>query len=108
LSCFSENPNHWALYLFSRNKECQERVLGELSSGGVSINDTMAHFQNGRLPFGGVGESGMGAYHGKVSFDALSHRKAVVRRSFFADPRIKYPPYKTPLSYLKKILSFMY
>ncbi|MCX5814056.1 MAG: aldehyde dehydrogenase [Proteobacteria bacterium] len=97
-----------ALYFFSRNKQYQKRILSELSSGGVSINDTMAHIQNVCLPFGGVGESGMGEYHGKASFDVLSHKKAVLKRSFFADPQMKYPPYRTPLKYLKKVLKFLY
>lgn len=63
---------------------------------------------NPRLPFGGVGESGMGAYHGKASFDTFSHHKSVVKRSVWADPQTKYPPYTTPLKYLKKVLKFMY
>jgi aldehyde dehydrogenase (NAD+) len=101
-------PKPLALYFFSNDKGKQDRILHELSSGGVSINDTLAHFENTRLPFGGVGESGMGAYHGKSSFETFSHKRSVFKRSFLADPRMKYPPYKTPLKYLKKVLKLLY
>jgi aldehyde dehydrogenase (NAD+) len=100
-------PKPLASYFFSRVKRNQEMILHELSSGGVSINDTFGHFENMRLPFGGVGDSGMGAYHGEASFDTFSHKKSVFRRSFLADPSMKYPPYKTPLKYLKKTLKFL-
>jgi acyl-CoA reductase-like NAD-dependent aldehyde dehydrogenase len=100
-------PKPLVLYFFSRIKRNQETILHELSSGGVSLNDTFGHFENIRLPFGGVGESGMGAYHGKTSFDTFSHKKSVFKRSFLADPSMKYPPYKTPLKYLKKTLKFL-
>jgi aldehyde dehydrogenase (NAD+) len=100
-------PKPLALYFFSSVKNHQETILHELSSGGVSINDTFGHFENIRLPFGGVGDSGMGAYHGKASFDTFSHKKSVFKRSFLVDPSMKYPPYKTPLKYLKKTLKFL-
>jgi acyl-CoA reductase-like NAD-dependent aldehyde dehydrogenase len=96
------------LYFFSNDGRKQETILRDLSSGGVSINDTLGHFENIRLPFGGVGESGMGAYHGKASFETFSHKRSVFKRSFLADPGMKYPPYKTPLKYLKKVLRILY
>ncbi len=92
-----------ALYFFSKDKAAQAKVIERLSAGGVTINDTLAHFVNLRLPFGGVGASGMGAYHGKTGFDTFSHAKPVVTRGTWPDPSVKYPPYRTPLSLLKWI-----
>jgi aldehyde dehydrogenase (NAD+) len=84
-----------ALYVFAKDDDVVERVLAETSSGGVSVNDTLMHFATGDLPFGGVGESGMGAYHGQTGFETFSHRKAVYRRpSWFREPRVMQPPYK--------------
>ncbi|MFH1856403.1 MAG: aldehyde dehydrogenase [Candidatus Omnitrophota bacterium] len=96
-----------ALYFFSRNKEKQDKILKETSAGDVNINDTMAHIQNKHLPFGGVGDSGIGKYQGKWSFDTFSHKKSVVKRAFFIDPAMKYPPYKIPLAMIKKLMKFM-
>lgn len=101
-------PKALGLYYFSDNRARQEDVLQRLSSGGACINDTFAQMLNLRLPFGGVGDSGMGVYHGRASFDTFSHHKSVVKRSTWADPSAKYPPYKTPLSVLRKVMSFMY
>ncbi len=103
-----EKPKPLAMYFFSHNGNLSDKILTQLSSGGASINDTFAHLLNQRLPFGGVGDSGMGAYHGKSSFDTFSHYKSVVKRSVWADPKSKYPPYTTPLKILKKALKFMY
>jgi aldehyde dehydrogenase (NAD+) len=100
-------PKPLALYCFSRNRARQDEILRRLPSGGACINDTFGQFLNLRLPFGGVGESGMGAYHGKAGFDTFSHSKGVVRRSTWADPRTKYPPYKMPLAVLRRIISFL-
>lgn len=107
ISILNERPKSLALYFFSNDKGKQEKILRGTSSGGVNINDTMAQVQNKSLPFGGVGESGMGAYQGKLTFDTFSHRKAVVKRSFCADPKMKYPPYKTPLAVIKKLMKLM-
>lgn len=103
ISIFYKKPKPLALYFFSKDKYKQEKILSQTSSGGVSINDVMAHIQNINLPFGGVGDSGIGAYHGKASFDTFSRNKSVVKRSFFEN-KMKYPPYKTPLKYLKKVM----
>jgi len=84
-----------ALYVFAKDDDVVEKVLAETSSGGVSVNETLMHFATGELPFGGVGESGMGAYHGQTGFETFSHRKAVYRRpSWFREPRMMQPPYK--------------
>lgn len=98
-------PKPLALYLFSSNAQTQRKVLEQTSFGGGCVNDTLVHLSNPRLPFGGVGESGMGAYHGKHSFDTFSHRKSVVRRSFLIDPMVRYPPYKNRLSLFRKMMS---
>ena len=82
-----------AMYLFSNDSSMEERVLSSTSSGGVTINGTILHIANSKLPFGGVGPSGMGAYHGRYSFETFSHRKAVLRRGFKFDLKMMYPPH---------------
>lgn len=82
-----------ALYLFSNDSATEDRVLSSTSSGGVTINGTIMHIANSKMPFGGVGPSGMGAYHGRYSFETFSHRKAVLRRGFKFDLKMMYPPY---------------
>ncbi len=82
-----------ALYLFTKNKKLEKKVIEELSFGGATINDTLMHFGNKNIPFGGVGASGMGSYHGYSSFDTFSHSKGVVRRSTIIDLSFRYPPY---------------
>lgn len=103
ISLVNSRPKPLALYFFSRDKRKQERVLRETSSGGCCINDTVIHETSVRLPFGGVGESGMGKYHGKASFDTFSHKKAVVKNGFLFDIRLRYPPYRDHLKWLRKI-----
>jgi len=97
-------PKPLALYLFSKDKEKQERVLRETSSGGVSINDTVMQFGVITLPFGGVGDSGIGSYHGKASFDTFSHQKSVLQKSFLLDLKWRYAPYKGKLDLIKKMI----
>lgn len=81
-----------ALYLFTENKQIKKRIIQELSFGGATINDTLMHFANENLPFGGVGNSGMGQYHGKYSFSSFSHEKGVVDRSTKIDVPLRYLP----------------
>ena len=92
-----------ALYVFSKNKKFQDRIISETSSGGVCVNDTVLHIIPFSLPFGGVGESGMGSYHGKAGFDAFSHFRSVLRKSFVLDSNLRYPPYR-PLTGVSKKL----
>ncbi|KAK2453362.1 aldehyde dehydrogenase family 3 member H1 [Trifolium repens] len=95
-----------AAYLFTNNKKLKERFVKSVSAGGLVINDTTLHLAVKTLPFGGVGDSGLGAYHGKFSFDAFSHKKAVLYRSFFGDASIRYPPYtKTKMRLLKALMT---
>lgn len=105
IAIVNQRPKPLALYLFSRNKNIQQRVLKSTSSGSVCINDTVMQFAVPALPFGGVGSSGIGKYHGKASFDTFSHYKSVLNRSFIFDIKLRYPPYtKSKLQLLKRIL----
>ncbi len=100
-----DNGKPLALYLFTTNKEMQAQVLNEVSFGGGAINDALLHITNHHLPFGGVGHSGIGAYHGKHSFDLFSHQKGYSVRSFLWDPPLAYPPHSEKKERLiKKIL----
>ena len=94
-----------ALYVFTRRPEVEERVVSRTTSGGVCVNATLWHIANPHLPFGGVGESGLGAYHGRHSFEVFSHRKSVLRKPSRFDVRFVYPPYtKGKLALLKRLL----
>ncbi|TYG69809.1 hypothetical protein ES288_D05G260800v1 [Gossypium darwinii] len=95
-----------AAYLFTNNKKLKCKFVETVSAGGLVVNDTAVHLAIHSLPFGGVGESGMGSNHGKFSFDAFSHKKAVLYRGFAGDAFLRYPPY-TPgkLTLLQALLS---
>lgn len=93
-------PHPLALYLFSQSKKTQQRVMQELSFGGGCINDTILHLSSPKLPFGGVGASGMGAYHGAAGFATFTHQKSVLTRSTRLDPSLRYAPYTKPKSKL--------
>ncbi len=88
-----KNPKPLALYLFTENKEVEEKVLNSCSFGGGCINDTVIHLATSEMGFGGVGESGMGAYHGKTSFDTFTHYRSIVKKRYFPDLRMRYRPY---------------
>ena len=96
-----------ALYLFSTDKQNQDKVMHRLRFGGGSINDTVAHLGNPNLPFGGMGNSGFGNYHGKASFDTFSHPKSIMKKSNWLDIPLRYPPYKGKLKWLKKLKKFL-
>ncbi|MCB9631060.1 MAG: aldehyde dehydrogenase family protein [Sandaracinus sp.] len=94
-----------ALYVFSQRESVQAKVRDRTSSGGMSINHVWLHLAVPELPFGGVGESGMGAYHGKHGFEAFSHRKAVLKKPTQIDPSIMYPPYtESKQKWMKRLL----
>ena len=95
-----------ALYVFSKDEKKVQKILHETSAGGVTVNDTLLHIANPHLPFGGVGESGIGAYHGQSSFDVFSHMKSVLRRTFLVDDPVRYAPYKINISWLKKLMDW--
>ncbi|MBP2615403.1 aldehyde dehydrogenase [Chryseobacterium jejuense] len=94
-----------AAYLFTNNAEEKENFTQKLSFGGGCINDVVMHLSNDNLPFGGVGNSGIGNYHGKFGFEAFSHQKAILEKSTWGEPNIKYPPYsEKKLSWIKRFL----
>lgn len=93
-----------ALYYFSEDSTSIEKVLNSTTSGGVTINDTIIHVASSYLPFGDVGSSGMGAYHGKASFDVFTHKKSVIKRGTFIEFPIKFAPYNNKINLLKKVM----
>ena len=104
ITTINSRPKPLALYVFSNASEHYRKVIDEVSFGTGCINDTIVQFANPHLPFGGVGSSGMGRYHGKASFDIFSNKKSILKKSFTFDPPLRYPPYKNKLALLKKIL----
>lgn len=95
-----------AAYLFSNDKKLKEKFVGGVSAGGMAINEVTLQLAEPGLPFGGVGASGMGAYHGKFSFDTFSHKKPVLQRSFAGDASARYPPYSDgKLRFIKALLN---
>jgi aldehyde dehydrogenase (NAD+) len=98
-------PKPLALYLFSKDQQFEQQVLQTTSAGMVCVNDGFMFAANPYLAFGGVGSSGMGAYHGQIGFDNFSHLKTVMKRSFMFDIALRYPPYTdTKFKWLKKLL----
>lgn len=93
-----------ALYYFSESKKNINYILRATTSGGVTINDTIIHVANGNLPFGGVGNSGIGNYHGKASFDTFTHKRSVMKRGTFVEFNIRFAPYKEKINILKKVM----
>lgn len=90
----TSNLKPLALYLFTNNKKLQKRILREVPFGGGCINDTIMHIASHSMPFGGVGNSGMGSYHGKYSFDTFTHYKSIIKKSNLIDMPMRYHPYK--------------
>jgi len=104
ISDFKALPKPLALYLFGGGEKEQGKVLSMTSSGGVCFNDVVLQAGIPELPFGGVGTSGMGKYHGKAGFDNFTHYKSVLKRPFWLDLNFRYPPYKLDLSLLNKLI----
>ncbi|GAA4045302.1 aldehyde dehydrogenase [Flavobacterium chungnamense] len=96
-----------SFYVFSNNTKWAKSIVKKYSFGGGCINDTVVHFSNKRLPFGGVGYSGIGAYHGRLSFETFSHKKSIVNKSTWLDLPMRYAPYKGKLKTLKKLLNWL-
>jgi aldehyde dehydrogenase (NAD+) len=96
-----------SLYVFTENKSFANKIIKNYSFGGGCINDTVVHFSNNRLPFGGVGHSGIGSYHGKLSFDVFSHHKSIVKKANWLDLPMRYAPYKGKLDNIRKILKWL-
>ncbi|PWA75354.1 aldehyde dehydrogenase 3F1 [Artemisia annua] len=105
----NSKPKPLALYAFTKSDDFKKRILAETSSGSVTFNDTMIQFVCDGLPFGGVGESGFGRYHGKYSFDTFSHEKAVFDRSFYLELEPRHPPWsKFKLEFLRSCYDYNY
>ncbi|WP_142785799.1 aldehyde dehydrogenase [Changchengzhania lutea] len=95
-----------ALYTFSKDTAFKAKILRTFCFGGGAVNDTLIHFGNQKLPFGGVGSSGIGQYHGKFGFDTFTHNKALVKRGTWFDPNFRYAPYKNKLKLLKTVFKY--
>ncbi len=93
ISAVNAHEKPLALYLFTGSKETEDAVLGRVSFGGGCVNDTIIHLATPHMPFGGVGHSGMGGYHGKFSFDTFSHTKSIVKKANWLDLPMRYPPF---------------
>lgn len=96
-----------AMYIFTKNIAFGKKFLESYPFGGGAINDTVVHIANDRLPFGGVGSSGMGKYHGKSTFETFSHYKPYISRPLWIDPPLRYPPFKNKINFMKKILKII-
>lgn len=97
-------PRPLALYYFTKDKQREAMMLKQVSYGGGCINDTIVHLATSHMPFGGVGNSGMGGYHGKDSFDTFTHKKSIMKKSVLLDIPIRYAPFKNKLNILKKLM----
>lgn len=104
IAAITARPKPLALYLFGGDRATQKRIEQQTSSGGLCFNDTILQVGLPDAPFGGVGPSGMGAYHGRASFDSFSHKKTVLQRPFWLDARFRYPPYPQSLGWMKRLL----
>ncbi len=100
----NQRPKPLALYLFSKQRDAQQQILERTSSGGVCFNDVVMHVSVPDLPFGGVGNSGMGSYHGEAGFRTFSHERSVLRRPFRLDVPFRYPPYAGKLPLVRRLL----
>lgn len=96
-----------AMYIFTKNIAFGKKFLESYPFGGGAINDTVVHIANDRLPFGGIGSSGMGKYHGKSTFETFSHYKPYISRPLWIDPPLRYPPFKNKINFMKKILKII-
>ncbi|NFE82442.1 aldehyde dehydrogenase [Clostridium sporogenes] len=103
IDIIKNNPKPLALYYFSEDKEKQEFIIKNISFGGGCINDTIMHLSTSTLPFGGVGSSGIGGYHGRASFDTFSHKKSILKKSNLIDVKIRYAPFKGKINLAKKL-----
>lgn len=102
-----ERPTPLALYVFTQDRRVEARILAAVRSGGVCVNDTLCHMLGKELPFGGLGDSGMGACHGRAGFDSFSHQRSVMRRSFAFDSSLRCPPPRLSLSALRRAMRWL-
>lgn len=104
IELINSRPHPLALYVFSGSKINIDKIISRCISGGICINDTIVHTSNPHLPFGGVGNSGMGRYHGKASFDTFSHHRGMVITTKIFDLPVRYPPYGNKINIVKKLM----
>lgn len=107
VSIISRYEKPLSLYIFSNDNPFAKKIIQNYSFGGGCINDTVVYFSNKRLPFGGVGHSGIGTYHGKLSFSTFTHYKAIVKRANWLDIPTRYAPYKGKLKSVKKLFKWL-
>ena len=96
-----------SLYVFTERTDFANEIMNQFSFGGGCINDTIMHIANKRLPFGGIGHSGMGAYHGKYSFDTFSHKKSISKKGTWLDVPLRSAPYKVRVTTLRKLFKWL-
>ncbi len=104
LKIIQKNATPLALYIFTTSSVKEKYWLNAVTFGGGCVNNTAYHFTNHHLPFGGVGLSGIGSYHGKKSFETFTHSKPILKSYTWFDPNLKYPPFKNKLKWLKMFL----
>jgi aldehyde dehydrogenase (NAD+) len=104
IATLNQQPKPLALYLFSRDRQVQNRVLESTTAGSMGINDVILQVAVWDMPFGGVGSSGIGAYHGRYSFDTFSHLKSILKKPFWMDLDWRYPPYTDKVKLFRKLL----
>jgi aldehyde dehydrogenase (NAD+) len=104
INMINERPKPLALYLFTEDAAVEHQVLNSISFGGGCVNDTISHVASPYMPFGGVGNSGIGGYHGEESFKTFSHRKSILKKSTSFNMNIIYPPYKNKIDLVRKLL----
>jgi aldehyde dehydrogenase (NAD+) len=99
-----QNENPLAFYLFTKDKKIEEKWIKKIPFGGGCINNTVWHFANKNIPFGGIAKSGTGAYHGKNTFDSFTHAKPVLKTSTLIDPSLKYPSFQGKMKWFKRLI----
>jgi len=104
LELIAANPSPLGFYVFTRDRAVEKKWLNRVRFGGGCVNNTIWQLSNHHLPFGGIGNSGIGAYHGKYSFERFTHAKPVMSTPAWFDPAIKYPPFDGKLKWFKKMI----
>lgn len=104
IATVNSKPKPLALYLFTSSKAVEKEILTRISFGGGCVNDTIVHLASSHMPFGGVGNSGMGGYHGQWSFETFSHAKSILKKATGIDVPVRYPPYNKGYALLKKLM----
>ena len=100
-------PTPLALYLFTQDRDTEQKIIREVRSGGICANDVISQMIGTGLPFGGLGESGFGSYHGRAGFDAFSHQRSVLRLGTWLDLPFRYPPARLSTTTLKRAMKFL-